>query len=488
MIQSTSRAVCCRWPVVHALHLLMKGCIGFCVLCFWNEKVLLQRCTAATLTWDGGGASDGWSVNNNWNPNADPASGDSLRFRGTARLTNTINPGGSGLTLSYNSLNFMGTASGSFLIGGGTYTNGAGGIIVNSASFAQQMTNTTTVLGASQTWNAASNNFFTSAAITLGANVLTITGNSNVTLGGAVGGSGGIIKSGSGTLWLDAANTFTGGISNTLGTIRSTNLTSLGTGPITMSGGSLQISTANQTFSGSISNLVTSTITIDNGITFTNSGIIVGSGGITFNGDGTMVFAGANTFTGAITNLTGTIDVSHASGLGSASSLILNGGTLLFNKGFTNTSANVVLNGGEIQEIDQNVSLGALTLTANSIIDLSSGGSSGSIRFVSGTNIVGVGANLTITGWTATTPLDSGVQKTGAGDLIFFTTTATLSSSFLNNIAFSGYAPGATILSTGELVPVSPEPATWINGLLIFSLFFSRIRNSLRNFFQRTKH
>src|SRR5580765_771698 len=76
------------------------------------------------------------------------------------------------------------------------------------------------VLGASQTWNARNGLFRTTNTVALGSGAnnytLTIDGASDVELNNVVsnGGSGasGLIKNGTGSLDLNASNTFTGGV------------------------------------------------------------------------------------------------------------------------------------------------------------------------------------------------------------------------------------------------------------------------------------
>src|SRR4051812_18632996 len=66
---------------------------------------------AASFTWDGGGNTDDWSTNNNWNPNGAPATGtptDTITFAGTVRLTPNLN---ANRTIA--SLTFLSNAGGS---------------------------------------------------------------------------------------------------------------------------------------------------------------------------------------------------------------------------------------------------------------------------------------------------------------------------------------------------------------------------------------
>jgi fibronectin-binding autotransporter adhesin len=507
-----------------------------------------------SVTWDGGsGTADSWSNGNNWNPDGDAPLDANLVMMGSARLTNSIDDSAGGLTFRYNSIEFAAGGSGAFLIGGGTYTNGANGITVNSG-FAEQMTNTTTVLSGSQTWSAMSNNFSTTASISMGANVLTINGNSNTTFNGIISGTaaGGIIKNGTGTLTMSNAldNTFTGDFTINAGTVhigaigQGTNiLTSkniyigdgLGgvgadvleynengnhivnsafvnvntsgmwnlnirdelLGGINLTGGIITNTTLGSTVSrltivspavtGNVSSTTAQIVgqgefnlggsvvnfNIADGTAATDMliSMIMTNGGVIKSGAGTLKLIGNNFFTGAVTNLAGTLDISGGSSLTTTTSISVVGGTLLYNVGSTNTGAAFNLSGGTLQEAgDQNLSLGALSVTANSSIQLNQGGTGGSIRFANGTNTVGAGAMLTIYGWNYNSVTDS-----GSDDLIFFTSSSFETTTFLNNITFFGLGAGARILSTGELVPITPEPTTICVGAIVSCLCGSQI-------------
>lgn len=299
--------------------------------------------------------------------------------------------------------------------------------------------------------------------LTLG-NQLIVTNGSNtyLTNSGIISGTGNMVHNGSGTLILKGANTFSGGLTNNAGTIESQVQGSLGSGTIVVGGGTLLFSTVNQTNSQSIVLSAASTFNVASGITNTVTGVISGTGGFTKTGTGDLTFSGNNTFSGPITNTAGTLELNSATGLGVTTSVILNGGTLLFKGSLTNTSANVVLNGGVIQEVDTNVSLGALTISANSTVQLNGGGAIGRFTFTSGTNSVGSGAKLTIYGWSWNSALSG-----GSDDLIFFTNTSFETARFLDNVTFFGTGGGARVLSSGELVPITPEPST-----MLFGCFF----------------
>lgn len=200
--------------------------------------------------------------------------------------------------------------------------------------------------------------------------------------------------------------------------------------------------------------------------------LISGTGGLTHTGAGKLSLSSSNSFSGNITNNLGTLSIDQTYAIsGLTGSTIVNGGTLLFNVSATNTTAGVILNGGTIQETDTNLSLGALTVSANSTVQLGSGGGIGRIRFASGTNTVGSGAKLTIYGWS----WNSGLTG-GSDDLIFFTSTSFETASFLNNVTFFGTGGGARVLSSGELVPITPEPSSIVSGSILIILMVKRLK------------
>jgi hypothetical protein len=119
-----------------------------------------------------------------------------------------------------------------------------------------------------------------------------------------------------------------------------------------------------------------------------------------------------------------------------------------------------------------NESLGALTLAANSIIDLE--GFDGTLTF-SGLGAWSANTTLSITNWSGVnkygTPVGSGVANR---HVVFANTTGL--NSYLDRISFYsgdfgqgfagtafqiGLAPGP-----GEIAPV-PEPETWVTGVLL---------------------
>ena len=298
-----------------------------------------------------------------------------------------------------------------------------------------------------------------------------------------------VVKNGTGTWILSGANTYTGNTNLNAGTLRLDHTGAASSGTITQTtGDSLLHLNAAGTFANAMSiynvrasetitlnssiTVNNATFDIDNGDTLTISGGISGSGGVTKNGTGSLVLSGNNSFTGATTVNAGTLQATATNALGSTSSVVVNtGGSLLVTAGNSiNNAASVTLGGGTLSMNGAfNESVGALTLTANSIIDLE--GFDGTLTF-SGVGVWDANTTLSITNWSGVnqygTPVGSGI----ANRHVVFTNTSGLDS-YLDRISFysgdfgQGFAGTAFEIGfTGEIAPV-PEPETWATAVLL---------------------
>jgi len=206
--------------------------------------------------------------------------------------------------------------------------------------------------------------------------------------------------------------------------------------------------------------------------TMTMSGGVSGTSGLTKQGGGLLTINSAGTYAGAtvVAANGGTLEVGGASGKLSGTTSIAvntNGTLLLSGAGGTDTKLNnlapVTLAGGTIDldgmtsSLDQTV--GALTLSANSILDLGTLLAGNTWKFAP-SNADWSSVQLNIFNYTG-----------GADHLFFGTSTSGLDGSQLDRIMFFSDA-GMNSLGTaqwsggmGEITPV-PEPATWAAGLL----------------------
>ena len=330
-------------------------------LCLAFTWVLLLCASAAAQTttfWDGGttGGNAAWSTAGNW-------VGDEIPPNAADSNVVFDNRNGTGFISNM-------TVSGTRIFGLMTFdninerlpdtleinTNGSGttsrSLTLHTGITLQNTTTTVLFAGANGT-----------LSVVLGANnVFTTSAGSNLEFSSAVIISGGfrLTKQGAGTVTLGAANTFTGGVTISEGTLRITQGLSLGTNPasyvadqILINGGTLDYSSASNFNSASNRGFSLGSaggaIRVSSAGAYTISAIIADvagqSGRLTKTGPGTLVMAGANSYTGGTTINEGTLRISQSSGLGAAPAtvtpnhVILNGGTLEFSS-TSNTTLN----------------------------------------------------------------------------------------------------------------------------------------------------
>ncbi len=278
--------------------------IVFCALILSSVSQPL-RLSAATVTWDGGGASSLWSYNDgaggggkytNWGPNGKlPVTGDGFEFGGTARLSNTNDLN----NISTTNITFM-SGAGAFVLGGNALTFTGGGI-----------TNSSTNL---QTINMA---LGLNATITIAATT------GSVAVVGQVSGAGGISKTGANTLLLTNANTYAGTTNITTGLLSANNITGSATG------------TGAVSVTGTLGGAGTITPTGSNGITVNSGGALAPGNGTT---PGTMTFNFTST-TGKLTMSSGSGFQYHLGSAGVGDMLAIVGasaGDVIFNNNMIN--------------------------------------------------------------------------------------------------------------------------------------------------------
>jgi len=221
------------------------------------------------------------------------------------------------------------------------------------------------------------------------AGMATTVGNTIIRDGTASGfGTLAITKTGAGTLNLTTisdANNYSGGLTINQGTVRYSNASAtvngLGSGTITLAGGSLDFnSTGTLTNAQAVvlSNGTSSTLTNAAGnVTF--SGNVSGDGALVKAGAGTTTLSGSNSFTGTTTVSGGQLVLNGSSGPaagGTTNVVVSSGASLLISQSNqVNNDAAVTLSGGTIAKGSGAISetLGALTLGANSTVDFGSG-------------------------------------------------------------------------------------------------------------------
>ncbi len=305
------------------------------------------------------------------------------------------------------------------------------------------------------------------------ASILTI-GSGTLTASGNISGSGKLIKRGSVTgaspngqlLLTGTSNSWSGGTEIRGGVISVGSSSSISTTGLLLNSidtnTSIVFNNSAQTLTSIASSFTavgtrTQTITLSSGHTLTlnqNTNTTYGSNGTTTTQ--TSIIAGAGAL---IKNGTGTLTLtSNANTL--SGGLTINNGEIRFNPRLTTTtnmsSCPVTLNGGSITTTGDTttaqISLGVLTLTANSTIDLGTA-TTHNLKFANSSAASWTGSTiLNVTNWTGAFNGTAGTK----GKLFIGTTSAGVTAGQLAQIQFtdgSGNVYPAAILSTGEIVP-----------------------------------
>jgi autotransporter-associated beta strand protein len=289
--------------------------------------------------------------------------------------------------------------------------------------------------------------------IALGTSGGTFQTDANLTYNGIAAGTGALTKTGSATLVLGGANTYTGATHINQGTLQlgANNVLANSTAVTVASGATFDVATRTDTI-GSLAGAGAVTLGAAGALTAgadntstTYTGNLSGTGANSFtkSGTGTMTLggtAGSNAFAPATLNLTGgTVQLAASNLL--AGAVVFGGGTLSLN--------------GQVESVTS----GSLTAATASAIDFNSlAGSLSLSTAVQANNVFGAGATLVINNWAGSTAGGGASQfLVGAADA--------LSTSYLAGISFTGYVSGAKIipLSGGlfEVVPNTGTASTW---------------------------
>ena len=174
--------------------------------------------------------------------------------------------------------------------------------------------------------------FAMSRATTLnaGGGTFDVAAGSTLVQDGAIGGAGGLTKTGGGTLTFTGANTYGGGTTINDGVLSISSDANLGAAAGTLAfGGGVLRTTADITMSRATTLNLRGLFDVATGTTLTQNGVIGGADGITKSGGGTLVLGAANTYGGQTTIEGGTLALSGAGSIGASSvvSLTISGAT-----------------------------------------------------------------------------------------------------------------------------------------------------------------
>ncbi|HEY1376359.1 MAG TPA: autotransporter-associated beta strand repeat-containing protein, partial [Gemmataceae bacterium] len=245
------------------------------------------------------------------------------------------------------------------------------------------------IVGSGTVLNTVSNVYTVDAngnAVPLGIRTATLqTGNANsqqlnvfaagdLAIGATISTTGGLVKSGAGTLYLtNAANTYTGGTTVNGGTLAIDSLGAINNAPtinIALGGGYLKYRGTDATIAGTVSLVGTGTsgaggggLNVVSGTTLTTgAGIISGNGGLLKDGTGTLFLQGTNTFNGPLSIQAGAVaidgqaalgnfprvffDANSAGAAGASLRFLTNNGGSAFTKEFDIVSSNAGIGAG----------------------------------------------------------------------------------------------------------------------------------------------
>ncbi|MEO0796799.1 MAG: autotransporter-associated beta strand repeat-containing protein [Verrucomicrobiota bacterium] len=319
-------------------------------------------------------------------------------------------------------------------------------------------------------------------------NDVIVRGAEDTTLNGALTGSGGLTKSGSGTLTIESTtnNSFSGDVAVDSGDLIIAGSDSLGTGSNAITVGSASAnadarllsknsgvdldqdidiiaspqatvlggthSSGTSTFSGDIDLGQNATLTAATGGTVEFTGEITGSNGLDKIGGGRVILddgSNTNSFSGASTIQEGTLQANTATSLGSLGSnaWTMSEGTdleLNYSTGTGLNSGNVIVNGGAAGSTIERTATGGTdtnllstggTLTANGITNLVNTGSGGGALNIGGTTNVTSGATLNLVTSSANS---SEISFNGSGESISIAAGGLVQTSGGGRIDFGG--------------------------------------------------
>jgi fibronectin-binding autotransporter adhesin len=335
--------------------------------------------------------------------------------------------------------------------------------------------------------------------------VVTVNGSHTIAAEMTGGANNRFAKTGTGSITLSGANSFSGGVQLREGTILVGNNAALGTGTFQVQfdeAGSKTIAsssgtaytlannvniyndftigqasggTGSLTFSGATQlgdEAGTRNITAASTTSHTFSGVVSGVRGITKLGDGTLTLSGssANTYSGLTTVSAGTLNLNKASGNAIAGATTISSGAVLLlsasNQVDSGAGDTVTLSGGTIRRgAGVSEAFGNLNITAASFLDFGTGAVAGGdygLRFETYSNTDS--ALVTVNNFLPGNKLQFLAASFGAGNLAQFS-----------------FSSGYTTSTSGGYFTITaiPEPSTYLAAAGLLALFLWPVRRRL---------
>ncbi|WP_338285024.1 autotransporter-associated beta strand repeat-containing protein [Luteolibacter sp. LG18] len=293
--------------------------------------------------------------------------------------------------------------------------------------------------------------------------------------------TGSLVKSGTGPVTIETANTYSGGTFVNGGTLNLNNASAIGTGtltlagtspalgntkgtPVTLSTNNAQAWNADFSFAGTSNlNLGTGAVVLGGNRTVNTTaaelavgGVISGSFSLTKTGAGTLVLTGANTYSGGTTVSAGTLKGTT----GSLQGTITNNGAIVFDQGTAGTYAGSIGGSGSVTKENS----GALTLTNDSTWSGGTTVNAGTL-ILANTDNDGDGTVVgTLTANAGTTVSLTGANSFGYNTLASSTTTVNLNGATLDQAVDANQGYRTNFVLTGGAITASVAQ-TGSNGL-----------------------
>ncbi|MFJ2992302.1 autotransporter-associated beta strand repeat-containing protein [Pandoraea sp. NPDC087047] len=404
--------------------------------------------------------------------------------------TGALNMNGSG-TLTLGAQN---TFAGNVGVSGGTLALGAGGTL-SSANDVTLTSGATLDVSAATAPVIGSLGGVAGSTVNTGTQTLTLGSATNATFSGALNGTGGLVKQGSGTQTLNGGAALTGDVSIDAGTLALRNGTRLDGNNVTLDGASavLDISTGpNQTaatasgVAGSAINLGNTALTLADASGSALASDIHGAGGSLVKlGNGEQTLSGNSDFTGGVSVQAGGIAVGSNSALGTGTVSFADGTSLDATQ--ASTLGNQITLGGNLNVVGSNdltldgavSGAGGITKNGNATLTLNGQNTyAGATNVNAGTLALGAGASLDAagvvdvqTGATFDLSAGNGTQTfgalTGGGTINMGSNTLEVGTSGLNEIYSGGVMGSGSLVKVGAGTETMTGTNTFTGGAVV---------------------